>query len=385
MEPEEQLKEYPAELYKHKYKVSSRGKILSNRKKDYLNTIISNGFEIFFINKPGSRNSEQFRIDIITATTFLPRSEHTFLEHIDGNKLNSDISNLRWTSIPNYLRNKYGYVWKPIQDYGEYYISTSGQVWSSFQEELIKQQIVSGYNSVNIGYPKQLFKHIHRLVAMSFIENQLNLPVVNHIDGNKFNNNIENLEWMTVSQNNQHALNNLSRKKPVLNTKCECPEKYVELDWLPNYYITENGNVYSTASNRYLKLCINDNGYYRVYCNRNFLYVHRLVAEAYLLPLLAKQIIVNHKNMNKLDNNVDNLEWTTVSQNNQHSKDNNPEQYKHLQKKVARLGKDTEEVIDVFNGIKEASRITNINSGSIVKVCKNIRPTAGGYKWKYIV
>jgi hypothetical protein len=74
----------------------------------------------------------------------------------------------------------------------------------------------------------------------------------------------------------------------------------------------------------------------------------------------------------------------TSSENGHHSRLDNPKQFHHLQKKVARLNKETEDVIDSFNGVKEASRITGINSGSIVKVCKGVKPSAGGFKWKYV-
>lgn len=67
-----------------------------------------------------------------------------------------------------------------------------------------------------------------------------------------------------------------------------------------------------------------------------------------------------------------------------HSIENNPGQYKHLQKQVEQRHVHTNEIIKIFNGIKEASRETGANSGSIVKVCKGIRQTAGGYKWKYV-
>ena len=61
----------------------------------------------------------------------------------------------------------------------------------------------------------------HRLVAEYFIDNPNNYPIVNHIDGNKANNHIENLEWCTHSQNNIHAykngLNRSKRKQCTIN------------------------------------------------------------------------------------------------------------------------------------------------------------------------
>lgn len=81
----------------------------------------------------------------------------------------------------------------------------------------------------NVGYKqsviridgKRKYLRIHRLVAIAFIPNPNNLPQVNHIDGNKLNNNLDNLEWVDNRTNTQHGYdNNLyhskKRSHPVL-------------------------------------------------------------------------------------------------------------------------------------------------------------------------
>lgn len=75
---------------------------------------------------------------------------------------------------------------------------------------------------------------LHRIIATTFIENKNDLPVVNHIDGDKLNNSIENLEWCTVEYNHKHAWSTGlcdGTKKPVI---C-CNESGFGL-WLPHMH-----------------------------------------------------------------------------------------------------------------------------------------------------
>lgn len=98
-------------------------------------------------------------------------------------------------------------TYKQILD-SKFYISNLGNVKNS-ESNVIYSQFKgnSGYNQVciNIGGKKKSMM-IHRLVAKAFIPNPLNKPQVNHIDGNKLNNKVDNLEWVTGKENMKHAL-----------------------------------------------------------------------------------------------------------------------------------------------------------------------------------
>lgn len=97
---------------------------------------------------------------------------------------------------------------QPIKDYeGKYYITSQGDVVNTKGKTLAYTvNKKTGYKTVslwknNLGSSKT----IHRLVALTYLTNPNNLPEVNHIDGNKLNNHVDNLEWVTRSENMIHA------------------------------------------------------------------------------------------------------------------------------------------------------------------------------------
>lgn len=101
---------------------------------------------------------------------------------------------------------------KEIKDFPNYYINKNGEVYSSKRKNLIKMKLEyhsTGYVYVNLwNNGKRKHCRVHRLVCEAFIKNPMNKKCVNHIDGNKSNNCVENLEWCSVSENTKHAFDN---------------------------------------------------------------------------------------------------------------------------------------------------------------------------------
>lgn len=117
--------------------------------------------------------------------------------------------------------------WVVIEGFARYELSIGGVRNKRTGNEL-KLSKGSGYATISLVDDNNQKRTVrfHRLLAMHFIDNSDNLPIVNHKDGNKLNNNLENLEWVSHSENRKHAIDNKLSKNRVLGTSMELLDEH---------------------------------------------------------------------------------------------------------------------------------------------------------------
>lgn len=220
-----------------------------------------------------------------------------------------------------------------------YLISEDGKCFNTKTNKYLKGQVtkwgyLSYYLTLEDGTKQRFFGH--RLVALAYIPNPLNKPEVNHIDGNKLNNKVENLEWVTASENQKHNIK-IGNKKNIQKVYQYNKDKELIKIYPTLQSVKEDGfnpaTIIQEIHNNEKVLCY---GYYWNDKEDN-----------------------NFKTKTKLNSGK--------------------------AKRVGQFDAKTDELLKIFSSTGEAARYLDVYSGShIGECCRGKIKTYKGYKWKYI-
>ena len=263
----------------------------------------------------------------------------------------------------------------------QYQINENGEIYNTKTNNFLKGHIENtGYVSVNLNINGIKKKYsLHRLMADTFLDNPNNLPIVNHIDGDKTNNKLENLEWANQSQNRYHAIQTgISNLAVGKREKINC---IIDNNWRQykdtNYYVSIDGKVWNKKTKCLLKQTPNNSGYIRYTLRINNSNVskqaHIMVIETWGDKEILSGQVVNHIDGDKTNNNFYNLEIVSKQENMLHA--------------CYTLNKNVKPVIKLsdnseFKSLSEAARQHGVTPGAISYAIKNNTKCCNSY-WKY--
>lgn len=261
-----------------------------------------------------------------------------------------------------------------------YRIYKDGRVFSEKTKNFYLGTITQGYKWYDLRWKNKKYrKSEHRLIAEYFIDNPLKLEYVNHKDGNRLNNDISNLEWVTASENNLAINRHITNKDHTdYNEYDETTELWrTYKDTI--YMISNQGRVKNCTTNKILKGKITDSGY-REYCltinhKKKSFSGHRLVYEVWGEDNNLN--IINHIDGNKLNNRIENLENVSSQENNLKAI------YETKTRRFKRTAQyDTEgNLIQIFENNADAARHMGVRPQSIQIAIKKGNKSCG-YYWK---
>jgi hypothetical protein len=158
-----------------------------------------------------------------------------------------------------------------MHGFSNYFVSKCGKILSIYNNKfkILKPKTTQdGYNEVVLigDDGKRNNLRVHRVVALTFISNNENKPHVNHINGDRVDNNVNNLEWATIQENNLHSYKNLGRKP----TCSKLINIFKEGKLIDTLNITHAVNKYN-ISRKYLYEMISnkEKSYHYMYFERN--------------------------------------------------------------------------------------------------------------------
>lgn len=412
-----------------KYETNEFGIIRNIKSKKVLKINLKGGLQITTL-KNDNNKSRGFFIHLLVAKIFVPNpNNYRYIMHIDDNKFNNHKLNLQWTNTRQNRNNnpieKQYKIWKQVVGLENYEVSPNGYIRNKFSKKVLNGSLHCGYIRVNIK-DKKYFLHV--LLAKTFLGEPNNDETVDHIDRNKLNNDINNLRWASKKIqviNREHK--NKKLKRPIgqytlhrelikewdsikqaaqfFNTWTASFKhnkiifgflwKYHDVEHLSNEIFKNISDVYINIYPELTKIQVSnmgrikfnkgritygsttDCGYKIVNLKKNY-YIHRLVMYAFDPNEENMSLIVNHKDGDKSNNKLDNLEWCSLKEN-----------VYHTVNILNKIGKTVYQYsienvyINEYNSIRDASIKTNIHKSTITACLIGHNKSGGGYKWYY--
>jgi hypothetical protein len=335
--------------------------------------------------------------------------------------------------------------WRSVKDYDNYEVNNLGQVRNKETGRILKASCKGGYLVVGLSSKgKVKTNSVHRIVAICFIDNPENKPQVNHIDKNRSNNNVNNLEWCTSSENAIHKCLTLQQKtnqnlkvwrvdinsnekielynsiydaavwcvenkyspsvhnargnisnvirgiyksssgfKWLLNEQSS-PENEIWKNVIVNGKTMDNYHISSLGRFKNSKGIIMEN--YKPH-HSGYIYV-RVNKQKYSLHHLVASAFIENPHSKPVVNHIDGIKNNNVLENLEWATIQENNQYNHnvglikvFKRKIGQYNLE-QELIKEYNSIVEAMKETNIKS--IKKVLYGKQKTAGGFVWKYL-
>ena len=308
--------------------------------------------------------------------------------YIRLSKIDELVSPEKYKVVDEIVKTTYDSIeqWKCVEEFPMYQVSSKGKVRGP-RGKILAQQNTDGYRKVklcNKGNDKVM--SVQRLVAKAFIPNPLNLKEVDHINRLRDDNNIENLRWVTRIENINNRRERAVRKLPYERNEIPGEQwKIIPGEFNYLYQISDQGRVKvslgritrGSQTSLYRNVTLYEKNGKKLVRG-----VHILVAENFLGKPEAENLIVNHKDLNKHNNCVHNLEWITRSENIEHAWKNGARN----NSAVIQFSLDGK-FIAKFNNGAEAAKANGWNvqrgSSAICAAARGHRKSGYGFKWKY--
>lgn len=207
------------------YEIYSDGTLKNLDTNKFLKGTVNGNYRIYSIRF--NNKTYRYRAHRLVAEYFLQNPNNLpVVHHIDGNTLNNNKENLQWVDyednntlthprnlITDEVFEEDADIWQPFRD-SYYLISQTGKIKNARNNTLLKGSLDQyGYKYFHLHSTINKNIWIHRAVWETFGDNLIDGMVINHIDGNKLNNHIDNLEQVSSKENKQHELRALHPEK----------------------------------------------------------------------------------------------------------------------------------------------------------------------------